>query len=71
MANQQGTLLGEWGRKDATLSDATSRKSYGQTQVEIIAGIRAGNSTAEGYHSCGLHLSRSALSGFSEFPSHL
>ena len=40
--NQPGTLYGEWGRKDATLSDTTARKEYGLTQPEIIHAIRAG-----------------------------
>jgi len=41
MDDQEGTLFGEWGRKDATLSDTTARKEYGLTQAEIIHGIRA------------------------------
>ena len=42
MDDQQGTLHGEWGRKDATLSDTTARKDYGLTQAEILHAIRVG-----------------------------
>jgi hypothetical protein len=33
---------GEWGRKDATLSDKTARSEYGLMQEEIYAAIDAG-----------------------------
>ena len=33
---------GEWGRKDATLSDKSARETYGLTDDEIIGAIRAG-----------------------------
>ena len=42
MDDQQGTPSGEWGRKDATLSDSTARKEYGLTQAEIVHAIRLG-----------------------------
>ena len=46
MDDQQGTLFGEWGRKDATLSDTTAQKTYGLPQAEIIDAIRGVSSTA-------------------------
>ena len=33
---------GEWGRKDATLSDKSARETYGLTHGEIVSAIRAG-----------------------------
>ena len=42
MDDHQGTQSGEWGRKDATLSDTTAQKEYGLTRAEILEAIQVG-----------------------------